>query len=328
MRTAATYSLIQVYQFDPTRTLTLRKAWEMNMNKRFNDLIAVVRKAIVEDDCFGLLPQVYTPELSSPGRNAFDFPRTADKLNAFMDWLRGEVDKGILETVQFTRIGSSVEPAWTNLYVADSYKRGVQRARTELKKAGYPVTSTGNVFGGIDAIMGTPFHIDRVGLLYTRVFDDLKGITADMGTKISRILGQGLVDGDHPRVLARKLVATIDGAGAGKLGITDSLGRFIPAKRRAAMLARTEVIRAHHAANIQEYKNWEVAGVHVVAEFVTAGDDRVCAECASYHGNRYTLKEAEHLIPVHPNCRCIVIPVEAPTGTEWEKAATLFGEIL
>jgi SPP1 gp7 family putative phage head morphogenesis protein len=279
------------------------------MNKRFNDLIAVIRKAIVEDDVFGLLPEVYV-ELSSPGKNAFDFPRTADKLNAFMKWLRGEVEKGILETSTFQRIGSSVEPAWTNLYIQDSYKRGVLRARTELRKAGYSVPPTSEVFGGIDAIMGTPFHIDRVGLLYTRVFSDLQGITTNMDTQISRILGQGLVDGDHPRLLARKIVATIDGVGAQKLGITDSLGRFIPAKRRAAMLARTEVIRAHHAANIQEYRNWGATGVEVIAEFITAGDDRVCTECAGYHGNKYTLEVAEHLIPVHPNCRCIVIPIE------------------
>ena len=326
MNTTATYTLIQANQYDPTRTLTLRNAWVRAMDKRFNDLIRVIRKAIVEDDCFALLPQTYA--LSSPGRHAFDFTRTADKLEAFMAWLNGEIEKGILEVAQYQRIGSSVEPAWTNMYVQDSYKRGVIRARSELKKAGYKVTPVSDVFGGIEAILGTGFHIDRVGLLYTRVFSDLKGITAAMDTQISRILGQGLVDGDHPRILAKKIIATIDGAGAGELGVTDSLGRFIPAKRRAAMLARTETIRAHHAANIQEYMNWGVRGVNVVAEFVTAGDERVCSECASYHGNRYTLKEAQFMIPVHPNCRCIVIPVEAPTAEEWEEAAGLFENVL
>jgi len=327
MNTTATYTLIQVNQYDPTRTLTLRNAWVRAMDKRFNDLIRVIRKAIVEDDCFGLLPETYAA-LTSPGHNAFDFARTGDKLDAFMKWLMGEVDKGILEIASHQRIGSSVEPAWTNMYVQDSYKRGVMRARTEMKKAGYKVTPVSDVFGGIDAILGTGFHIDRIGLLYTRVFSDLKGITSAMDTQISRVLGQGLIDGDHPRILAKKIIAAIDGSGAGELGIKDTLGRWIPAKRRAAMLARTEVVRAHHAANIQEYMNWGVRGVSVVAEFVTAGDDRVCDECAGYHGNRYTLKEAEFLIPVHPNCRCIVIPVEAPTAEEWEEAAEILGDIL
>lgn len=309
MNIATTYTLLQVNQYDPTRTLTLRNAWVRDMNRRFAELVKVIREAIVDQDCFGLNVETYA-ELAAPMPEAFNFPRTADKIKAFMQWLNLQVDKGLLETVQYQRIGEAIEPAWTNLYVQDSYKRGVLRARSELRKAGYQLPAAGETFGGIEAIMGAPFHIDRVGVLYTRTFSELQNITTAMDTQISRILGQGLIDGDNPRLLARKIIATITGKGMGELGITDSIGRFIPAKRRAQMLARTEVIRAHHAANIQEYKNWGVEGVEVIAEFVTAGDDRVCDECAGYHGNKYTLKRAEHMIPVHPNCRCIVIPIE------------------
>lgn len=309
MNTVTTYTLLQVNQFDPTRTLTLRRAFVRDMNKRFAELIRVIRMAIVDQDVFGLNVETYV-ELTPPLPEAFNFPRTADKIEAFMKWLNLQVDKGLLETVQFQRIGESINPAWTNLYVQDSYKRGVLRGQVELRKAGYQVPVASDTFGGIEAIMGGPFHIDRIGVLYTRTFSELQNITTAMDTQISRILGQGLIDGDNPRLLARKIIATINGKGMGELGITDSIGRFIPAQRRAQMLARTEVIRAHHAANIQEYKNWGVEGVEVIAEFVTAGDDRVCTECAGYHGNKYTLRRAEHLIPVHPNCRCIVIPIE------------------
>ena len=256
--------------------------------------------------------------MNSPGYHAFDFPRTADKMDGFMRWLQLQVDKGILETTQYARVGSGIEQEWTNTFIYDSYKRGVIRARYELGKAGYAAPSV-EESGGVNAILSSPFHVDRVGVLYTRVFSDLKGITTAMDTQISRVLAQGLVDGDHPRLLARKLVSTIDGAGMGELGITDSIGRFIPAKRRAQTLARTEIIRAHHAANMQEYKNWQVRGFTVIAEFITAGDDRVCAECAGYHGNRYTMEEAEYMIPVHPNCRCIIIPVGKESNVEhWD----------
>ena len=308
MNTIATYSLLQTFAFDPTRTLTLRNAFVSDMNRRFAALIRVIREAIVDQDCFGLRVQTYA-ELTPPLPQQFNFPRTADKVNAFMEWLRRQVDKGILETADFQRIGSAVEPAWTNIYIQDSYKRGVLRAQSELRKAGYLVPPTGP-FNTIEAIMSAPFHIDRVGLAYTRAFSKLEGITAAMDMQISEILAQGLVDGDGAALLARKITSTISGANMGELGLTDSLGRFIPARRRAQTLARTEIVRAHHMANIQEYKNWGVDGVTVIAEFVTAGDDRVCEECAGYHGNRYTLKEAEYLIPVHPNCRCIVIPVD------------------
>lgn len=158
------------------------------------------------------------------------------------------------------------------------------------------------------AINGNVFHVDRLGLIYTRVFEDLKGITNAMDAQISRVLAQGLADGDGPRLLARKLVATINGTNMGDLGITDTLGRFIPAKRRAEMLARTEVIRAHHLASIQEYRNFGVLDIKVMGEWRTAGDDRVCEKCASLEKRIFTLDEIEPMIPLHPNCRCIALP--------------------
>jgi very-short-patch-repair endonuclease len=98
------------------------------------------------------------------------------------------------------------------------------------------------------------------------------------------------------------MVAAINGKGMGDLGLVDSLGRFIPARRRAEILARTEIIRAHHYANVNEYKTWGAFGVSVVAEFRTAGDDRVCEECAALEGKIFTLDEILPMIPIHPQC--------------------------
>ena len=253
----ATYSQIQINSYDPTRTTVLRNGFARDMRKRFRELTVVIRKAIIEEDCFGLQAGFY--QMVPPGRQAFVFPRSADKVNAFMEWLNRQVERGILEVGEFQQVGVGVEDAWTNKYIQDSYKRGVIRARYELKKAGFDVPSIDQT-GGIEISMSTPFHIDRVGLLYSRTFSGLKGITAAMDTQISRVLAQGMADGDGPRVLARKLIATINGTGMGELAITDTLGRFVPAARRAEMLARTEIIRAHHNATIQEYKNWGVEG--------------------------------------------------------------------
>jgi SPP1 gp7 family putative phage head morphogenesis protein len=150
--------------------------------------------------------------------------------------------------------------------------------------------------------------MDRVGVLFTRVFAELTGVTDVMASHIAQILAQGMIDGDGPALLARKMIAAIDGSGAGTLGITDTLGRFIPAKRRAEMIARTELIRAHHLATIQEYRNWGLLNIRVKAEWKTAGDDRVCVRCASLEGKIFTLDEIEPMIPLHPLCRCIALP--------------------
>lgn len=298
---------------DPSRTAGLQRAFVADFNRRFNELEKVIKKSIVDEDCFGLnTTHELNFNLASSGPRRFVFARSGDKVAAFMAWLNEQVNKGLLTTGTLNRIGDSAEQAWTNKYVFDSYKRGVIRARYELDKAGFNVPKVGDV-GGIEMSMSTPFHMDRVGLLYTRVFSELKGITAAMDQQISRVLAQGIADGDNPRLLARKLVATINGEGLGDLGITDTLGRFIPAKRRAEMLARTEIIRAHHQASIIEYRNWGLSNVTVVVEWFTAGDNRVCSICEKLQGKIFTLDEIEGMIPLHPRCRCVAIPFSSST---------------
>lgn len=292
---------------DPTQTGLIRRAFEQDLRRRFNELTQVIRRAVVDQDVFGLRPPTVF-QMEVPRQGQFIFVRSADKVQGFMGWFREQVDRGILEVREVpVQVGAGVEAAWTNKYVFDSYKRGVIRARYELDKAGYRVPSI-ETTGGIEISMSTPFHLDRLGLIYSRAYDELRGITAAMDTQISRVLAQGLADGDGPSLLARKLVGTINGVGMGDLALTDTLGRFIPARRRAEVLARTEVIRAHHVATIQEYRNWAVEGVVVQAELRTAGDGRVCERCASLEGQIYTLDEIETIIPVHPQCRCIALP--------------------
>ena len=300
--------------YDPTRTTVLRNIFAGKMTQRFRELITVIRKAIVVEDCFGLQDnKLFTFQMITPGYRAFAFPLSAQKIDAFMEWLQQQIDKGILETTQIPQIGEAIKQPWTNTYIEDSYKRGVLRARYEMKKAGFDVPSI-DATGGIEMSMSTPFHIDRLGVLYGRAFSGLKGITTAMDTQISRILAQGIADGDGPILLSRKLVATINGSGMGDLAISDSIGRFIPAFRRAKMLARTEIIRAHHQAMIQEYENWRVEGVIVQAEWMTAGDNRVCSICESLQGNgplqggAYPLEMIRNMIPRHPQCRCIALP--------------------
>ncbi|MCR4284540.1 MAG: phage head morphogenesis protein, partial [archaeon] len=85
---------------------------------------------------------------------------------------------------------------------------------------------------------------------------------------------------------------------------------------RATTLARTEVIRAHHLANINEYRQYGVELAGVKAEWRTVGDDRVCELCAPNDGKIYALDEIEPLIPLHPNCRCMAVPIVGEVGKE------------
>lgn len=302
-----TKNSVQVYarqqKADPSKTLPLQNAMVRELNRRFSNIERLIVDAVVKNDVFGLTLQTN----AAPPKHAFSFPRSADKVQAFMDWLKQTIDEELVKVGTTPQLGTGVEAAWTNLYIEDSYKRGVQRARVEMKHAGMQDILTVAESGGIDAVMATPFHADRVGVLYSRTYEELQGVSTQMGSQISRVLSQGMIDGDNPRLLARKMLAVISGAG-GDLGLTDVLGRFIPARRRAEIIARTEIVRAHHVATIQEYRNWGVSGISVQAEWVTAGDSRVCSKCAELQGRIYTLDEIESMIPAHPQCRCVAIP--------------------
>lgn len=294
---------VRMNRYDPTRTMGLQNAWIRQLNSRFAAILRAIYTKVVVEDGFGLK----LPKIAS--YNEFAFGRSDEKVEAFMNWLKQQEAQGLLQTTTLNQYGTGIEKAWTNVYIEDSYKRGLQRAQTELSKTDLTM---GVPNQNMAYTMNNPFHVDRVGALYSRTFNELKGITAAMDTQISRVLAQGLVDGDNPMLLARKMKAIIAGGG-GDLGITDTLGRFIPAKRRAEMMARTEVIRAHHQGMIQEYENYGLLGVKVQAEWATSGFD-VCEKCAGMEGQVYTLAEIRNMIPAHPNCRCIALPVEVEAG--------------
>jgi SPP1 gp7 family putative phage head morphogenesis protein len=301
----------RIRDIDPTRTMSLRNRFESQMRKRFRKIRGLINDAIVTQDVFGLKDSTHATPVGYklqvnviPGQ--FAFARSSDKVQAFMNWLSDQIGREILETVSYQQLGTAIESGWTDMYIQDSYKRGVARARSEMRKAGMQIPSIAET-GGIDAAMYNPFHMDRVGVLYTRTWNDLKNVSSAMEGQLSRVLSQSMIDGDGPAIIARKLNAVISTSG-GELGLVDALGRYIPAERRARMIARTETIRAHHLANVQEYRNYEVAGVKVQAEWSTAGFD-VCDVCAPLHGNVYTLDEVQGMIPVHPNCRCMILPL-------------------
>lgn len=284
------------FNYDPTRTITLRNQFVSAMNRRFKQVRKLIKQSIVDRDCFGLIRPTGVRVLEATSQQQFAFETDQNKVKGFMAWLQNQIDNNILEIYTAPQLGASVGDNWTDLFIRTAYQKGITRARQELINAGYevPPFEDGTLGQSLSSAFNAPVHLDRAGVLYTRTFENLKGITTEMSKQISGILAQGILDGKHPRDLAEEIVDRVD-----KIGIT-----------RARTLARTEIIRAHHVATIQEYQNWQVADVKVKAEWSTAGDGRVCEVCASLEGRVFTLKEIAGMIPRHPNCRCIALPVD------------------
>ena len=312
------FNIHAMLKTDPTRTLTIRRKFESDLVKRFKKVRKDIITSIDANDCFGLKDEVHTIQdilliQEAVPKKQFVFERNSDKVNAFMQWLNEQVNNEILEIHDWQQIGEAIEKAWTNKYIQTAYQKGIVRGRQELRNKGYAVPDVDDLFQGVSAAFNQPFHLDRVGLVYTRTFRGLKGITDEMDKQISQILAQGLADGMNPKVLAKSISSVFE--------IVDGFDKATGMRSitRAKVLARTEVIRAHHLATIQEYKNWGAEGVEVLAEWSTAGDNRVCPICSDLQGRVYSIAKIEGMIPRHPQCRCIALPLDVTDNPNFKR---------
>lgn len=80
--------------------------------------------------------------------------------------------------------------------------------------------------------------------------------------------------------------------------------RFKVSYNNADMIARTELSHIQTVAAQQRYKDYGITEVEVLAD----KDERRCPTCGKLHGKRFPINGAMP-VPVHPNCRCSIIPV-------------------
>jgi len=266
-----------VTRVDPTRTTMIRRAYERDMVRRFKALRSATKEA--------LTPYNFGERTNAP---KFSFPRSDDKVAAFSRWLNDQVNKGILEVQTGTPMSKAGQNSWQSKYIMSAYQRGIAMSAQSMRTAGIEVEDS-----FIEGAFFRPIHADRVGLIYTRTFNDLQGVTQTMSTQMSRVLAQGIAEGLSMEDIADNVLDRVD-----SIGIT-----------RARTLVRTEVIAAHAEATLNTYEEGEVLGVNVLSEFATAGDNVVCPKCEELEGREYTVQEARGIIPVHPSCRCAWLPV-------------------
>lgn len=84
--------------------------------------------------------------------------------------------------------------------------------------------------------------------------------------------------------------------------IQDMRRRLGVTKSRAAMIVRTESLRAYNEAADNYYS---MMGIEQVSWYATS-DDRVCPWCAPRAGKIY--KRTDVTVPIHPQCRCYLAP--------------------
>lgn len=267
---------------DPTRTKTLRAEFQRDVAKRFRSLKGDIRETIEELDVLQLGQQRAVNRAPNP--DDYKFLSNAEKKQRYQAWLRKQIDNGVLQETGNDAVQQGQH--YTAKYVKRGYEKGVTDMGANLRQEGVDVEQLDNVFN-------QPVHSGKIELIYTRAYDGLEGITQEMDTQISRELSSAISEGMNPRDAARSLNDRVDAVGI----------------NRARMLSQTEIIHAHAEGSLDRLESEGFTEVKADVEHLTAGDRRVCPECAALSGSTYTIKEARGLIPVHPECRCTWKPV-------------------
>ena len=80
--------------------------------------------------------------------------------------------------------------------------------------------------------------------------------------------------------------------------------RFGVAFNRADTVVRTELAHIQTQAAKQRYKDYGIKEVEILVD----PDERTCPVCGKLDGKRYSIN-AQMPVPVHPRCRCCIVPV-------------------
>ena len=276
--------LIRPSRRDPTNTTAIQRQLLRAIVRRVNRLDRSVRNLIVNEDAFGLQN---TSPLATNTRFAFE--TDAGKVQAFRDWLVEQINLGVLEVDP-----SNAAAPWLSQFVTNTYRRAATDAYIR-SLPGIPQSSEFFAGGQAEFLrqsFNSPVVLDRIELLATRAFEQLRGITSQISSELNRIFSDGIAQGSNPRVIARTITDRIDTIARG----------------RAVTLARTEIVHAYAEGSLDSFERLGIQEVGALVEWSTAGDDRVCPQCQPLDGVVFTIAQARGLIPLHPNCRCAWVP--------------------
>lgn len=270
------------------------------MKRRFDRLKRSITLLVDDYDAFSLRTQTLlatNADLQEAAQKIrFQFDSDERKIKAFQEWLQEQIDEGLLEVSE--DVENILRP-WTASYVTSAYRAGILRAYIDANKKDLAKADSfnGPIFTSskvqfLNQAFNSQAAVARLELLSTRTFEQLKGVTADMAGRMSRVLTDGLAHGRNPKEIARSLVKEVEGISRG----------------RANMIARTEIIHAYAEGQLDSLQALGIEEVSALVEWLTASNP--CPTCAAMAGTVMTIAQARGLIPRHPRCRCAWIPAD------------------
>lgn len=278
-------------KLDPTRTARIRRELSQTVAESFNRLKAKLIQLVLGEDAFGMTPPAFgmgVPVFA--GNQRWRNLSSPDQLKQFEQWLKSQIGAELQNLTQ--------EQAWQR-FIQQGFQQGAGRAFDDTRKTDKVLADSQqkmDFYAGtkdefLRSSFANPVAVEKVKLLAGRSLSDVKGITEQMATTIRRELVDGLVKGESPQEIARSMVKAVD------------IG-----KSRAEMIAQSAIIAVHAEGQLDALEQMGMEEVGIAVELSSAGDNRVCSRCKSLEGVVLKISEARGLLPIHPRCRCAIIP--------------------
>lgn len=293
-------------KLDPTGTARIRSRFNTALMMRWRRVRVMVRQALVAQNLLGL------GNGQSHAMAASAMIGGVTKVQMFQRW----IDNVLAGTV-------SSDTAFVRPYIQAGYDAGTEFAETEIGRKLPPSTD------------------DRVGTLAELARVELQGICEAVSQQAVRAVASALLHDVSASKLTRQVQAIVDsvgvtrsiamvellvvkGFGEATLDVYSQAGvrqvGLIPESRAARRVgdarrtgpgSRVSRSRAPSSTTIGRITRVERSLSKIGrVEVETAGDDRVCPICEDIADEGpYTINRARALIPAHPRCRCIFVPV-------------------
>lgn len=303
----------RVISVDPTGTGALRTAFNSALAIKWRGMRVLVRKMIVDQDILSL---------GSKGLMAIANPA---------------IQGGSTKTQMFQR--------WFDYMAGAQVLNGDGSFMREYIGRGY---AAGRTFAqGEVGMYSTPLAQDREDTIFQLAVVELQGIIEAVSQQAVRAVANGVLQGKRPVAIARDAQSAIDrvafprstalvellvvkafseasldvyqSAGVRQVGLVPEtlLARTTDARKvtpSGRFGTRSRTGEAPGERTIQRIKKQEreveTALVGGLVRVKTAGDNKVCKVCrAIARKGPYKINKARALIPAHPRCRCVFVPV-------------------
>ena len=300
---------------DPTGTQKLRTAFNSALAIKWRGLRVLARRMIVDQDILSLgakgLMAIANPAIQGGSTRTqmfqrwFDYTMTNQVIGdgAFMReyigrgyeagqaFADGEIGRRSILPLAGDRQATLAQLALVELQgIAESVSQGAVRAVANgLLQGKRPASISRDVLAVIDRV-GVPRSTALVELIVVKAFSEATlDVYASAGVKRVGLVPETLIASTRD---ARRVTPT------GKAGTRSRRGE-------GPGIRTIQRIRQH------EREVERVAGALVQVK--TAGDKRVCQRCRGIaKRGPYRINKARGLIPAHPRCRCVFVPVFSP----------------